>query len=137
MDHQVILHYRRLLREGFKHAGSIENPAIVLDTVGEKIRICGHTGHNYLHVYFSIAAERITDIKYMCTCDPTANVVVETMCGLLKGKTVSDAEKIGVDDFIREIGSTGDEFVNKSQGMVELVHRGIQRYRAQMPSIVS
>jgi NifU-like protein involved in Fe-S cluster formation len=132
MDHQVIMYYRRLLREGFAHAGSIENPAIMLDTVGEKIRICGHTSYNYMHIYFAIAEERITDIKYTCTCDPTANVVVETMCGLLSGKDLSTAEKIGVDDFVREIGSTGDDFLKKSQGMVELVRRGIQRYWAQL-----
>jgi hypothetical protein len=41
MDEQVIKYYRRLLKTGFDHVGSLENPSIFLDSVGEKIRVCG------------------------------------------------------------------------------------------------
>lgn len=131
MDRQVIQHYRRLLKEGFKYAGSIDNPSILLDTVGEEIRICGHVAHNFMYVYLAIVDETITDIKYKCTCDPAANVVVETMCTLLHGCSLVNAAQIGVDDFICEVGSTGEEFLEKAQGMVELLRRGLQRYHSR------
>ena len=129
MDQKVIKYYRQLLKEGFASAGSLENPSIVLDTVAEKIRICGHAGENHLYVYISIADdETLSDCKYLCNCDPTANVVVEILCTLIKGRTLNEVEKLGVDDFVRVLDSSGDEFLEKSKGIVELLFRGIKRY---------
>ena len=82
----VVKYYRRLCKNGFEHAGSLENPSIFLDTVGEKIRICSHVSHAYMHIYINVRDGIIDDIKYLCTCDPTANVVVEILCSLLKVK---------------------------------------------------
>ena len=89
MDELVVKYYRRLCRTGFEHTGELENPAIFLDTVGEKIRICSHVSHAYMHIYINIRDGIIDDVKYLCTCDPTANVVVEILCNLIKGKTIT------------------------------------------------
>ena len=130
MDELVVKYYRRLCREGFKYTGEIENPSIFLDTVGEKIRICSHVSHAYMHIYIRIRNGIIDDIKYLCTCDPTANVVVEILCNLVKGKTIQQAEALAEKDFSRAIGSTDEEFLKKVRGIIELLNRGIGRFKA-------
>jgi NifU-like protein involved in Fe-S cluster formation len=129
MDEQVIKYYRRLLRTGFEHAGSLENPSIFLDSVGERIRVCGGVG-NYMHIYINIREGVIDDMKYMCLCDPTANVVVEILCTLIKGKTVEAARGITEESFSKALGSTGEEFLKKARGVIELLNRGLTRYRS-------
>ncbi|HTY82237.1 MAG TPA: iron-sulfur cluster assembly scaffold protein [Dehalococcoidales bacterium] len=129
MDEQVIKFYRRLCKEGFEHTGSLENPSIFLDTVGEKIRICSHVSHAFMNIYINIRNGIIEDIKYLCTCDPTANVVVELLCGLVKGKTLAEARTLSAEDFSRALGTTEDEFIKKSTGIIELLHRGLVRYQ--------
>ena len=93
MDEAVIRYYRKLLRTRFEYAGSFENPSIFLDSVGEKVLICGSTG-DFMHLYINIANNTINDIKYMCVCDPTANVAIEILCTLIKGKTLDKAASI-------------------------------------------
>ena len=129
MDEVVVKFYRRLCRTGFEHTGEIENPSIFLDTVGEKIRICSHVAHAYMHIYISVRDGIIDDIKYLCTCDPTANVVVELLCSLIKGKTIKQAEAVTEKDFSQALGSTGEELLKKVRGIIELLHRGIARYK--------
>jgi NifU-like protein involved in Fe-S cluster formation len=130
MDELVVKYYRRLCREGFEHAGSLEEPDIFLDTVGEKIRICSHIAHAYLHIYIDVRHGVIDDIKYLCTCDPTANVVVEILCSLLKGKTIAEAEALTEASFTRALGGGGEEFCKRARGTIELLHRGLDRYKA-------
>jgi NifU-like protein involved in Fe-S cluster formation len=130
MDELVVKYYRRMCKTGFEHTGSLENPSIFLDTVGERIRICSHVGHAYIHIYINIRDGIIDDIKYLCTCDPTANVVVEILCSLVKGKTIKKAEALTEESFSRALGSRGEEFLKKSRGIIELLHRGINRYKA-------
>jgi NifU-like protein involved in Fe-S cluster formation len=129
MDELVIKYYRRLLREGFQYCGCLENPSIYLDSVGEKIRICGHTGHNYVHVYINIKKDMICEVKYLCSCDPTANVVVELFCSLIDGKSLKEAEALTEADFSKALGSTGEEFLKKAAGIIELFKRGAARYQ--------
>ena len=132
MDELVVKYYRRLCRQGFEHTGEIKNPDIFLDTVGEKIRICSHVSHAYMHIYIKIRDNIVEDINYLCTCDPTANVVVEILCSLLKGKTVKEGEMLTEKDFSRALGSAGDEFLKKSRGIIELLHRGLTRYKTSV-----
>ena len=133
MDELVVKYYRRLCKDGFEHTGSLENPSIFLDTVGEKIRICSHVSHAYIHVYINVRDNTINDIKYLCTCDPTANVVVEILCSLIKGKTIKEAEALTEESFSRALGSCGEDFLKKARGIIELLHRGIARYKASRP----
>ncbi|MFA5308478.1 MAG: hypothetical protein WC370_03210 [Dehalococcoidales bacterium] len=130
MDELVVKFYRRLCKTGFEHTGELENPDIFMDTVGEKIRICSHVSHAYMHVYIIVREGVIQDIKYLCTCDPTANVVVEILCGLLRGKTIQETEALTEASFTGALGGGGDEFQKKARGMIELLHRGIARYKA-------
>jgi NifU-like protein involved in Fe-S cluster formation len=132
MDELVIKYYRQLLKNGFKYAGAIENPSIYLDSVGEKIRICGSTTNNFVHIYINIADGKIEDVKYLCTCDPIANVVVELLCSLLEGKTIEEAEAITEDSFSGRLGSRGEDFLKKSRGTLELLHRGLARYKSEI-----
>ena len=130
MDELVVKYYRRLCKNGFEYTGSMENPSIFLDTIGEKIRICSHVSHAYIHIYINIRDNTIDDIKYLCTCDPTANVVVEILCSLIKRKTIKEAEALTEESFSRALGSSGEEFLKKARGIIELLHRGIARYKA-------
>jgi NifU-like protein involved in Fe-S cluster formation len=131
MDELVVKAYRKLCREGFEHTGEIHNPSIYLDTVGEKIRVCAHVSHAYIHVYISVKNNTIDDVKYLCTCDPATNVAIEILCALLKSKTLQEAEALGEKDFSKVLGSTGEEFLKKVRSIIELLHRGITRYKSE------
>jgi NifU-like protein involved in Fe-S cluster formation len=131
VDELVVKYYRRLCRTGFEHTGELENPAIFLDTVGEKIRICSHVSHAYMHIYIDVRDGVIDDIKYLCTCDPTANVVVEILCSLIKGKTMRQAEALTEESFTGALGGGGEEFRKKARGIIELLHRGLARYKSR------
>jgi len=130
MDELVVKYYRHMCRKGFEHTGELPSTSIFLDTVGEKIRICSHVSHAYLHIYINVRDAVIDDIKYLCICDPTANVVVEMLCNLIKGKTIEEAAALTEGSFVRLLGGGGEEFLKKVRGIIELLRRGIARYRA-------
>jgi hypothetical protein len=129
MDPAVIKYYRTLLRNGFQNAGTIENPSIFLDSVGENLPICGKLGQDYVHIFIQIQGEHITDIRYLCNCDPTANVVFEIMCGLLRDKTIADFNNLSPESFFRIIGSQEAELAKRVKASLELINRGITRYQ--------
>lgn len=130
MDKLVVQYYRQLLKSGFENAGSLENPSIYLDSIGERIRICGTSARNFMHIYINVSEGVIGDIKYFCTCDPTANVVVEILCTLVKGKTLEEAGALQEADFTRELGGGDEVFRKKARGIINLLNRGISRYRS-------
>ena len=129
MDEGVIKYYRKLLRTGFEHAGSFDNPSVFLDSHGEG-RVCG--AHEYMHIFINVSNGRIDGIKYLCTCDPTANVAVEILCTLLKGKTLEEAEAITEDSFFQAVGSRSEDLREKAKGLLELLNRGLARYQTGM-----
>jgi NifU-like protein involved in Fe-S cluster formation len=131
LDEAVIKYYRRLLKNGFKHAGSLDSPDIFLDSVGEKIPVCGHSERNYLHLFIKIANGLIDNIKYTCTCDPTANVVVEILCSLVEGKPVEHVIELTEESFLMMLGGGDDDFRKKSRGAIELLNRGLARYKSR------
>ena len=126
MDPAVIRYYRHLLKNGFEQAGSLENPSLFLDTVNERLPICGNIG-NYLHLHLHIRNKIIEDIKYLCNCDPATNVAVEIFCFLLKGKTVEEAGTISSEDFYERLGAPSQELDKKAEGLKELLSRGLER----------
>jgi NifU-like protein involved in Fe-S cluster formation len=130
MDEAVIKQYRRLLKTGFKYAGSFENPSIFLDSVGENIPICAQIGRDYMHLYINVVDDRIEIIRYLCSCDPTANVAVEVMCTLVESKTLAEASAITEGMFAESVGSKGEDLMKKARGLIELLNRGIKRYQA-------
>jgi hypothetical protein len=130
MDQAVIKYYRKLLNAGFEHAGSMDNPSILLDAVGEHMRICDHVGEDSLRLYVSVEGERIARTRYLCTCDPTTNVAVEVLSSLMEGKIVKDLDALTPESISEVVGSESEDLTKKAGGLIELLKRGIKRYRA-------
>jgi NifU-like protein involved in Fe-S cluster formation len=129
MDEAVIKYYRRMLRGSFEHTGSLDSPTIFLDSIGENIRVCGAIASNYLHLYINVTNGTIDEVKYLCTCDPTANVAVEILCTLLRGRTLEEAKAITEDSFFPILGGPSTELSKRAKSLLELVNRGILRHR--------
>ena len=127
MDEAVIKYYRKLLKTGFENAGSFEKPSVFIESVGDG-RVCGHAG-DYVHIFINIINDRIDGIKYVCTCDPTANVAVEVLCTLAKGKSLDEAQAMTEDLLLQKIGSSGVDLRNKAIGLLELLRKGISQYQ--------
>ena len=64
-------------------------------------------------------------------CDPTANVAVEIMCGLVKGKTIEEVKAITEDLFIQAIGGESEDLRKRAKGLLELLNIGIKRYQVE------
>lgn len=131
MDEAVIHYYRRLLKTGFEHAGSLENPDLFLDTVSQNIPICGNAG-DYLQIYIQVHAGLIENIRYLCSCDPTTNVAVEILCHLVKGKALEFIGSMTEDLFFRAIGSQSEDLSKKARGLLEFLHRGVTQYQTKI-----
>ena len=130
LDEGVIKYYRKLLKTGFENAGSFDNPSVFLDSAGEG-RVCG--AHEYMHIFINVSNGRIDGIKYLCTCDPTANVAIEILCTLLKGKRLEEAEAITEDSFFQVVGSRSEDLREKANALLELLNGGLARYQIGMP----
>ena len=127
MDEAVIKYYRKLLKTGFENAGSFENPSVFLESVGDG-RVCGHAGDS-VHIFINVVSDRIDRMKYLCTCDPAANVAVEVLCTLAKGKNLDEARAITEDSLLQKVGSRGEDLRNKARGLLELLNKGISQYQ--------
>jgi NifU-like protein involved in Fe-S cluster formation len=132
MDEAVIKFYRRLLKEDFPNAGTLDNPSVFVEAVGEKLINCGNTG-NYMQIYLQVDDQRIVDIKYLCSCEPVANVAVEIMCSLLKGKTLDEATGFKEEPFYQFLGCQDEGLRKKVQGLLELLNEGVARYQGTAP----
>ena len=99
MDEAVIKYYRNLLKADFPNSCELEKPSIFIEAVGEKLINCGNTG-NYMQLYIRVIDDRIAEIKYLCSCEPTANVAVEVLCNLVKGKSIRRSIRISEQFFI-------------------------------------
>jgi NifU-like protein involved in Fe-S cluster formation len=129
MEEAVVKYYRRLIKADFENFGSFENPSIFAETVGERMVHCGNTG-NYIHLFIMVKENRIDDIKYQCSCEPTANVAVEVLCTLVKGKTLEEAAATPEQAFYDMLGCSGEELQIKVRGLLELLNEGINKYNA-------
>ncbi len=130
MDEAVIKYYRRLLREDFPNAGELDHPSVFVEAIGERLINCGNTG-NYMQLYLQVADRRIVDIKYLCACEPAANVAVEVLCTLVKGKTLDEATGITEEPFYQFLGSRDEGLRKKVRGLLELLNEGIASYHTQ------
>ena len=129
MDESVIKYYRKLLRTGFQNTGSFDAPSVFLESVGDG-RVCGHAG-DYMHIYINVINGKIDGIRYLCTCDPTANVAVETLCNLAKGKSIDEVQAITEDSLLQTVGSRGEDLRNKARGLLELLNQGLREFQIQ------
>jgi NifU-like protein involved in Fe-S cluster formation len=128
VDEAIIKYYRRLLKTDFENSGSIENASILMEAIGERMIHCGNTG-NYMQLYLNVVDYRIEDMKYLCSCEPTANVAVEILCTLAKGKNLDEAIGIPEEAIYQIAGSGSEELKVKVQGLLELLKAGIAGYR--------
>jgi NifU-like protein involved in Fe-S cluster formation len=131
MDEIITEKYRKLMQEGFKNAGQVENPTMFIDTKAEGVSICGQGSQDYMNIYIRVTDSVISDIKYLCMCDPTANVVVETLCVLASGKTIDEAKALTKEQFFEIIGSSGGNVYRKVWGTIELLNRVIKRWEVK------
>jgi NifU-like protein involved in Fe-S cluster formation len=127
LDEAVMKYYRQLIKGGFKNAGSYEKPSIFLDTVGVRGRLCvGSRG--YMRVYINVEDGMISGIKYMCSCDPTANVTVEILCDLLTGRTLDEAAALTTDMFLQRLDGPSEELRKRAEVLIEVLNNGIKLY---------
>ena len=130
LDQVVVLYYRKLIKAGFEHAGSMENPSIFLDSVGENIPVCSTRIKRYIHLYIAMKEDTIADIKYLCTCDPIANVAVEIVCSLVKGKSIKQARDVTIERIFQVLGGESDDLRKSAEGLLKLLERGFTRYES-------
>ena len=133
MNPAIVRYYRQLLKDDFPNSGSIENATVFVEAVGEKMVHCGNAG-NYMQMYFNIADGRITEIRYLCSCEPVANVAIEVLCALVKNKTLDEAVATPESLFYECIGCSGSEDVElglKVNGLLALFKEGVDNYGNQ------
>jgi NifU-like protein involved in Fe-S cluster formation len=131
MDEVVAERYRELMHRGFPNTGSLDNPTMFIDTKAEGISICGQGGEDFMNIYIRVIDGVIARIKYLCMCDPTANVIVETLCQLAEGKTLEEAKVLTKEQFFAVIGSDGGGVRRKVWGALELLNRVINRWEGR------
>ena len=101
---------------------------VFLDPVaGGEQRICSHSA-DYMKISIKIGVGVIEDMKYLCLCDPTANVAIGVLSSILKGKTLDEAGQVKAERILQEVGSDGEELYTKSTALVELIQKGLTRY---------
>ncbi len=137
MDEVVTKYYRKIIREGCKNTGSIENPSIFLDSIGEKMSICAKMARSYIKLFIKVKDNAIKDIKYLCMCDPTANVAVEILCILVRDKTFDEIKSINENAFTEVVGGPSEDLLKRARGLLELLNIGIKRYQANCLPIES
>jgi NifU-like protein involved in Fe-S cluster formation len=120
--------YRKLNQQGFKNAGSIDGPTLFIDTKAEGVSICGQGRSDFMNIYVKATDGVVTEIKYLCSCDPTANVVVEVLCDLVRGKTLEQARTLAKEQFYEAIGTSGGSVSRKVWAAIQLMTLVIKRY---------
>jgi NifU-like protein involved in Fe-S cluster formation len=128
VDKAIIKQYRQLLTADFPNSGPIESPSIFVEAIGERMIHCGNTG-NYMQLYLKVVQDRIEDIRYVCSCEPIANVAVELLCNLVRGKMLDEALAVPEQDLYDLLGCRAEEYQIKARGLLEMLHEGISGYR--------
>jgi NifU-like protein involved in Fe-S cluster formation len=130
VDEAVLKYYRKLLKTGFEQAGSLESPSIFLESHGAG-GVCGHAA-DYVHIFINVSNGRIDAMKYLCTCDPPANVAVEVLCTLAKGKRIDEVQAITEDVLLQAVGSEGEDLRKRARSLLELLNKGVTEYQVKM-----
>jgi len=130
VDRAVIKYYRKLLTCGFEYAGSIDSPSVFLESRGEG-GVCGRAA-DYMQIFINISKGRIDTIKYLCQCDPTANVAIEVLCTMIRGKTLGEVQAMTEDSLMQAVGTESQEMQNKARALLELVIKGIAQNQNKM-----
>jgi NifU-like protein involved in Fe-S cluster formation len=132
VDEVVFKQYRRLIKTGFQHAGILDNPSIVLDSVGEGARPCGRRSDN-VKIFIHVNDGRIDSIKYLCSCDPAANVAIEILCDIADGKTLGEVAALTEDSFFQVAGSRSEELGTNVKSLMELIDKSLMKLKTSTP----
>jgi NifU-like protein involved in Fe-S cluster formation len=133
MDELVKEYYRDLLQVRFRNFGALVNPSVFVDSAGEQNFYCG-SGNDFMQLFINISDNVISDIKYSCFCIPAANVAVEIICGLIKGKTIDEVRCINAGNVCQFLGSNDEEFRKKAKAILELLNIGLDRHNITQSS---
>lgn len=128
MHEAVRKYYRGLINTSFEHAGLLENASIFVMNDSENMSLCV-SEDDYMELYINVADNHIDGIKYACTCDPTANVAVEVLCSLIKGKSLDEAAILQEEAFYGFLGGRDKDLRDKVRGLLELLAKGIADYK--------
>ncbi|MDD5206648.1 MAG: iron-sulfur cluster assembly scaffold protein [Desulfobacterales bacterium] len=128
MDEAVRKYYRRLMETHFEHEGKFEDASIFVETAGGNTGLCA-AEDDFMRLYVNVVNNSIYDIKYLCVCDPTANVAVEVLCALLKGKSLDEAAGLPEEAFYQYLGGKDDDLQKMIKGLKELLKGGISDYQ--------
>ncbi len=120
-----------LIETDFDHAGLLKNASITMEAKGESSGLCADED-DFMNVYINVVNDCIDNIKYACVCDPTANVAVEILCTLVKGRSLDEASLLAEKEFYQFLGSTDEEFQKKVKGLKERLNRGISDFRRRL-----
>jgi NifU-like protein involved in Fe-S cluster formation len=128
LDEAAVRYYRKLITDGFRFAGRLDEAAITLDAASENMRICDHVGTDSLQLFFSIQDGVVDKVRYLCMCDPTTNVTVEIFCVLAEGKSLQEIRKLTPDSFLKSLGGPSQNLEHKAENLLLLVEKGIAKY---------
>jgi NifU-like protein involved in Fe-S cluster formation len=131
MDEKIAEQYRKLVQQNFPNSGEMDNPTMFIDTKAEGVSICGQGAKDFMNIYLAVNDGIISDVKYLCICDPTANVVVEGLASLAKGKTLAEAKALTKEQFYEVIGTQNALVRQKVWGTIELLNRIINRWETR------
>jgi NifU-like protein involved in Fe-S cluster formation len=109
------------------------NPSVFVDSAGEHIYYCG-SGNDFMQLFINISDNVISDIKYSCFCIPAANVAVEIICGLIKGKTIDEVRCINEENVCQFLRSNDEEFRKKAKAILELLNTGLDLHNITQSS---
>ena len=125
MDEAVKQLYRKLIKENFPNSREIEKPSVFLEANRRHMAHCSESG-NYIQLFIKIEDRRITDISYLCSCEPTTNVVLEILCELARGITLEEADHLMAEYFYQIIGSREETIRVTVQGVMGLFRAGLR-----------
>jgi len=119
------MNYSKKVMEHFqkpKHQGELKN----YDAIGKVGNpICG----DLMHVFIKVKDNRIKDIKFKTFGCAAAISSSDVVCGLAKGKTLEQAEKITKNDVVKALGGLPPEKIHCSLLGEEALKQAIKDYR--------
>ncbi len=130
MTEALAVYFHKLMDTGFPYIGTLENPSISLENLGQISPVCGNSD-DYTALYVSVRSNMIDDIKYVCLNDPTTNVALDMLCVLMKGKTLDEAADLTDDAFCQLLGSEDELLRQKASVLLTALNSKILEYRAR------
>ena len=125
--HEVIKkYYANMSDAGYENAGMINNADIVIYIASFETLspACGSID-DFIDYYFKLTDNHITEVRYQCMTDPTANVIADVICELAKGKTMQEFLQLKPDNIIQFLGCDDELVKTKSVVLLELLREKI------------